>query len=56
MQSDTPFAAWAFLNHISLMLCYRLYDQLRKSDILKNHSAKDALYYLRDISWIVPIS
>ncbi len=49
MQSDTAFAAWAFLNHISLMLCYRLYDQLQKSDILKKYSAKDVLYYLRDI-------
>ncbi len=49
MQSDTAFAAWAFLNHISLMLCYRLYDQLQKLDILKKYSAKDVLYYLKDV-------
>ncbi len=49
MQSDVAFCAWAFLNHISLMLCYRLYDQLQKSDVLKKYSAKDVLYYLKDI-------
>jgi len=49
MQSDIAFAAWAFLNHISLMLCYRLYEQLQKSDILKKYSVKDVLYYLKDI-------
>ncbi len=37
------------MNPISLMLCYRLCDQLQKLDILKKYSAKDALYYLRDV-------
>ena len=49
MRSDVSFAGWAFINHISLMLCYRLYDALQEADVLKKYSLKDAIYYLNDI-------
>ena len=49
MRSDTSFNAWSFINHISLMLCYRLYDEMLSADILKKYSAKDCIYYLNDI-------
>ena len=49
MRSDASFNAWAFINHISLLLCYRLYDKMSSADILKKYSAKDCIYYLNDI-------
>ena len=52
MHSDVSFVGWAFINHISLMLCYRLYDALREADVLKKYSMKDAIYYLNDIRTI----
>ena len=52
MHSDVSFVGWAFINHISLMLCYRLFDSLREADVLKKYSIKDAIYYLNDIRTI----
>lgn len=60
MQSDTAFEAWAFINHISLMLCYCFYSILRQKDILKKYALADVfqlLSYIRKIyindSWIL---
>lgn len=46
MQSDESFKAWMFINHIALMLYYRLYNLLREKDLLKKHSPKDVLLSL----------
>ncbi len=46
MQSDESFKAWMFINHISLMLYYRLYNILVEADLLKKHSPKDILLSL----------
>lgn len=49
MQSDEAFKAWMFINHIALMLYYRLYNLLRKKDLLKSLSPKDILLALSSI-------
>ena len=46
MQSDVAFEAWAFINHISLMLSYRLYNRLQKAKLLKKYSLRDVLFHL----------
>ena len=49
MQSDESFKAWMFINHISLMLYYRLYNLLTKEDLLKKYSPGDILMKLSQI-------
>lgn len=46
MQSAVSFEAWSFINHISLMLAYRLFEVLREKDLLKTFSISDALTLL----------
>ena len=60
MQSDTAFEASAFINHISLMLCYCLYSILRQKNILKKYALADVFQLLSHIrkiyinnSWIL---
>lgn len=46
MQSDVAFEAWSFINHISLMLSYLLYNEMKNKDLLKKYSLSDALTLL----------
>jgi transposase len=46
MQSDQSFEAWAFLNHISLMLSYRLWNVLKTKELFKSYSSSDVLLLL----------
>ncbi len=46
MHSDESFIAWMFINHIGLMLYYRLYNLLTKKELLNNYSPKDLLLSL----------
>jgi len=46
MQSDVAFEAWSFINHISLILSYRLLDILKSKDMLKKYSLSDVLSLL----------
>jgi len=50
MQSDESFKAWAFLNHIALLLYYRLLNILRSADLLQKYSPKDIIERLAQIS------
>ncbi len=59
MQSDIAMEAWSFINHISLMLCYRLFTILREKDLLKKYAIEDVfqlLSFIRKLyinhSWI----
>ena len=49
MQSKESFNSWVFINHIALLLYYRLQARLKEKDLLKNYSAKDILIRLMRI-------
>ena len=46
MQSDSSFEAWTFINHLSLLLCYRLWNTLKSCDLVKSYSLSDVLHLL----------
>lgn len=46
MQSDASFEAWAFINHISLMFSYRLWNILKSRELFKFYSSSDVLRLL----------
>lgn len=46
MHSDESFEAWMFINHIALLLYYRLYALIKEADLLKTYSPKDVLLRL----------
>ena len=51
LQSLTRIAkGWMFVNFIALMLHYRIYNILRKRDMLKHYSPKDVIEHLERIS------
>lgn len=52
MQSKEGFEAWVFINHIALLLYYRLLAHLKKADLLKKYSPKDILIRLTRIQKI----
>ncbi len=52
MQSNESFEAWMFINHIALLLYYRLYGRLKKANLLKSYSPKDVLLRLSRIQKI----
>ena len=49
MQKDTSFEAWAFINHISLMIIYRLYSRMKDAEMLQKFSIRDCIFYLSGI-------
>lgn len=50
MQSDETLEAWLFLNHISTLMCYRIYNLLRKNGSLKKYATVGILKeYLSNI-------
>ena len=54
MQNEVCLEAWAFVNHLSLMMVYRVYDLLRQYKFLSKVSVEDFLRYLkgvRAINW-----
>ncbi len=46
MQSNESFQAWAFINHIALLLYYRLFALLKKAELLQKYSPKDIIQRL----------
>lgn len=42
-------SSWAFLNHISLIMIYRLYVRMKEADMLNRYSVKDCLFFLYGI-------
>jgi hypothetical protein len=54
MQGECGLESWAFINHLSLMMVYRIYDLLRRYKLLSKVSVEDFLRYLqgvRAINW-----
>jgi len=49
MSDQYGLEGWAFVNHVSLMLLYRVYDLLRVKELLGRFSVADFLTYLKYI-------
>ena len=49
LQSIYSVEAWAFINHISLMLVYAVYARLKSADLLSKYSVSDFLIHLKYI-------
>ncbi len=47
MSDQYSLEAWAFINHVSLLLVYRVYDLLRGEGLLGRFSVADFLAYLK---------
>ena len=43
LQADGSMEAWLFLNHLSLMTCYRVYELMRTTKSLKKYSVGGVL-------------
>lgn len=50
MQDDIAFEAWSFLNHVALMITYRIYVNLRNAKLLKKYSVADVMDYFSGIT------
>lgn len=49
LQSQAAMKGWAFINHISLLLCYKLYNLLRDKELLSRFSIADLISHLNYI-------
>ena len=49
MQNEKSLEAWAFINHIALMLNYKLYNLLRIHKLLSKYSVSDFVTHLKYI-------
>ena len=49
MQNDKSLESWAFINHIALMLCYKIYNMLKCKELISRYSIADFLAYLKYI-------
>ena len=49
LQSQYSVETWAFLNQLSLMLVYKIYNKLHEKDLTKKYSVADFLDYLKYI-------
>ena len=49
LQSQAAMEGWAFINHISLLLCYKLYNLLRDKKLLSRFSIADLISHLNYI-------
>jgi len=49
MQNEKSLETWAFINHISLMLSYKIYNLLREKKLLSKFSIADFLSHLKYI-------
>lgn len=49
MRGREELETWLFINHISLMLYYSLYERLQKADLLKKYAPMDVLRYGKQI-------
>ena len=52
MQSDESFKAWALINHIALLLYYRILNKLKNAGLSKKYSPKDVLQRLKRVKKI----
>ena len=49
VQSQRAMEGWAFINHVSLLLCYKLYNLLREKKLLSRFSVTDLITHLKYI-------
>jgi len=49
MQNEKSLESWAFINHISLMLNYKIYNLLRRKNLLSKFSVADFISHLKYI-------
>jgi transposase len=49
VQSQSAMEGWAFINHVSLLLCYKLYNLLREKKLLSKFSVADLITHLKYI-------
>jgi hypothetical protein len=49
MRDDAHLEGWMFVNFISLLLYYRIYEVLLNKDLLKSFSPKDVILHLSRI-------
>jgi transposase len=49
VQSQRAMEGWAFINHVSLLLCYKLYNLLREKKLLSRFSVADLITHLKYI-------
>jgi transposase len=47
MQNERSLETWAFINHLALMLNYKIYNLLRIHKLLSKYSVSDFLYHLK---------
>lgn len=52
LQSEYAVESWAFINHISLMLIYSIYNRLRDANLLKKFSVADFIQFLKYIRMV----
>ena len=43
MRDDISLEGWCFLNHLSLLFCYRIYSALKNAKLIKKFSVNDVL-------------
>jgi len=46
MRSDKSFEGWMFINYLSLIYYYKIYQRLIEKDLLSRYSCSDVLLYL----------
>jgi transposase len=49
MQSENSLESWAFINHIALLLCYKLYNLLKTKELISKYSIADLIAHLKYI-------
>ena len=47
MQNEKSLETWAFINHVSLMLNYKVYNLLRRKNLLSKFSVADFFSHLK---------
>jgi transposase len=52
MQNEKSLEAWAFINHITLLLCYKIYNLIREKKLISQYSVSDFLSSLKYVSKI----
>lgn len=52
LQNEYAVESWAFINHISLMLIYSIFNRLREANLLKKFSVSDFIQFLKYIRMV----
>ena len=52
MRDDYQMQGWTFVNFLSLIMHYRIYNLLRKHDLLKKYSPEDVIEHLQRVNML----